>query len=80
MIDLGLIEPHAEIVGADGVHVGTVDHVAGDLVALAESGARDGPVRHISGDRVARVQNGVVYLDVKAEEVVAFAEDTSYRP
>ena len=29
------IKEHAEVIGADGVHVGTVDHVEGDKVRLS---------------------------------------------
>ena len=29
MTDLSKIKEHAEVIGADGVHVGTVDHVQG---------------------------------------------------
>lgn len=79
MTYLGHIEPRAEIIGADGVHVGTVDHVDGNSIALAESGD-DGAVRHISGDVVVGVEDGAVRLNVNAEDVVVFEpEDTSYR-
>jgi hypothetical protein len=32
MVDIADIKPHAEVIGADGVHVGTVDHVQGDRI------------------------------------------------
>ena len=34
MIDAGNIREHMEVVGADGVHVGRVDHMDGDRVKL----------------------------------------------
>ena len=30
MVDATQIQEHAEVIGADGVHVGTVDHVDGE--------------------------------------------------
>ena len=34
MADLSKIPEHAEVIGADGVHVGTVDHVDGNRLTL----------------------------------------------
>ena len=41
MTDLTQIREHMEVIGADGVHVGTVDKVEGDRIKLtkADSGA-----------------------------------------
>ena len=35
MVDTSQIRDHMEVIGADGVHVGTVDHVDGDRIKLA---------------------------------------------
>ena len=42
MTDANAIREHMEVIGADGVHVGTVDHVEGDRIKLtkADSGAQ----------------------------------------
>lgn len=37
MVDATQIKEHAEVVGADGVHVGTVDHVDGDRIKLTKN-------------------------------------------
>ena len=37
MADLSQIKEHMEIVGADGVHLGTIDHVDGDLIKLVKA-------------------------------------------
>lgn len=80
MAYLGFIEQHAEIVGADGVHVGTVDHIDGESIVLAENGGDAGGIRHISGDMVVGLENGVIRLNVKAEDVVVFEpDDTTYQ-
>ncbi len=35
MVNLSAIKEHAEVIGADGVHVGTVDRVEGGKVRLS---------------------------------------------
>ena len=37
MVDVSQIKEHAEVIGADGVHVGTVDHVDGDRIKLTKN-------------------------------------------
>jgi len=37
MTDVNAIREHMEVIGADGVHVGTVDHVDGDRIKLAKN-------------------------------------------
>ncbi|WP_419826343.1 DUF2171 domain-containing protein [Sphingomonas sp.] len=37
MVDTSQIKEHAEVIGADGVHVGTVDHVDGDRIKLTKN-------------------------------------------
>ena len=37
MVDATQIKEHAEVIGADGVHVGTVDHVDGDRIKLTKN-------------------------------------------
>ncbi|MBB3348685.1 MULTISPECIES: DUF2171 domain-containing protein [unclassified Sphingomonas] len=37
MVDASQIKEHAEVIGADGVHVGTVDHVDGDRIKLTKN-------------------------------------------
>ena len=36
MADLSQIQEHAEVIGADGVHVGTVDEVEGNRIKLTK--------------------------------------------
>jgi hypothetical protein len=68
MVDLSQIKEHMEVIGADGVHVGTVDHVDGDRIKLTkkDSGAdveegqpRRPPPLHLQGpDRGHRRRQG----------------------
>jgi len=37
MADLSQIREHMEVIGADGVHVGTVDHLDGDRIKLTRT-------------------------------------------
>jgi hypothetical protein len=42
MADLSQIKEHAEVIGADGVHVGTVDGVEGNRIKLTKSDSGQG--------------------------------------
>lgn len=47
MVQSASIVPHMEVVGSDGVHVGTVDHMQGaDQVKLAKSDKDAGGEHH----------------------------------
>jgi hypothetical protein len=75
------IKDHAEIIGADGVHVGTVDKVEGDRIKLIKTDSGEG---HHRGDHhfiplglVAEVENGTVRLSANADVAVTFEEEAS---
>lgn len=84
MVDKSLIKEHAEIVGADGVHVGTVDHVEGDRIKLTKrdsiEGQHTGHHHYISLGLVAEVQNGKVWLSAKSDVAVTFEEEKDGGP
>ena len=42
MDSLSAIKEHAEVIGADGVHVGTVDRVEGDRIKLTKADSGQG--------------------------------------
>ena len=42
MVSASEITEHMEIVGADGVHIGKVDHVQGDRIKMARKDAQHG--------------------------------------
>lgn len=89
MADLSAVKEHMEVIGADGVHVGTVDRVipgdGGDRIKLvkADSGAqvRAGPGAHrghhhvIAGGLVAGVEGDKVRLSANAAVAVTFEEE-----
>ncbi len=74
MTDISKIKPHAEIIGADGVHVGTVDHVQGDRIKLTKKDSSDGRHHFISLGLVAEIEHGVVRLSANADVAVTFEE------
>jgi len=79
MADLSQIKEHAEVIGADGVHVGTVDHVQGDRIKLTKKdsgeGSHQGHHHYISGGLVAEVEDGTVRLSANADVAVTFEEE-----
>ncbi len=70
MVDASRIKEHAEVVGLDGVHVGTVDHVANAEIKLTKSDTAAGGLHHyIPLDFVHSVEGDKVTLDRAADEV-----------
>ena len=73
------IREHMEVIGADGVHIGTVDRVEGDRIKLirADSGLAHqehhhfiprGLVAEVEGDQVRLTARGDVVADLFEEE------------
>jgi hypothetical protein len=60
------IEEHMEVIGADGVHVGTVDKVEGNRIKLTKKdsgeGSRKGHHHYIDRGLVAGVEGNKVRL------------------
>ena len=81
MTDRSKIKEHAKIIGADGVHVGTVDRVEGDRIKLTKKDSGEGSHRghhhFIPLALVADVDEGVVRLSANADVAVEFQEEES---
>ncbi|MDN4633060.1 DUF2171 domain-containing protein [Sphingomonas sp. PvP056] len=85
MVDVSQIQEHAEVIGADGVHVGTVDRVEGGRIKLTkkDSGAQvnegttshEGHHHYISLGLVADVEDGKVRLSANGDVAVTFEEE-----
>ena len=80
MVDLSSIKEHADIIGADGVHVGTVDHVDGDRIKLTKKdsgeGSHKGHHHYISLGLVADIEgDGTVRLSATGANAVLFEEE-----
>ena len=81
MVDASQITEHMEVIGADGVHVGTVDHVQGDRIKLTKNDspqAEDGQGanhHYISMGLVAEVEANAVRLSATGANAVTFEEE-----
>jgi hypothetical protein len=74
MTDLSQIHKDAEVIGADGVHVGVVDHVDGDRIKLTRKDSVDDKHHWISTGLIAEVEGGTVRLSANADVAVTFEE------
>jgi hypothetical protein len=79
MADLSRIREHMEIIGADGVHLGTVDKVEGDRIKMirADSGSHGDHHHFLSGGLVAAVEGNQVRLSANADAAVLLEEERS---
>ena len=65
------IQEHMEVVGSDGKHVGTVDHLEGDQLKLTKSDPASGGEHHYLGlDQIDHVEQGKVCLNVPADQAM----------
>ncbi len=75
------IREHMEVIGADGVHVGTVDHIDGDRIKLTKadsgSGSHEGHHHYISRGLVAEIEGDKVRLSANGDVAVSFEEEES---
>ena len=81
MHDHSNIKEHMTVVGADGVHIGTVDHVDGEQIKLTKTDSpqtEDGQgAKHhyIPAGLVAAIDGDTVRLSANAENVADMFED-----
>ena len=79
MSDLSKIREHMDVIGADGVHVGTVDMVEGDRIKLTRAdsgeGRHEGHHHYVPGGLVAEVEGDKVRLSANADVAVTFTEE-----
>jgi len=73
------IKEHMEVIGADGVHVGTVDKVEGTRIKLTKQdsgeGSHKGHHHFIARGLVADVEGNKVRLSANADVAVTFEEE-----
>ena len=72
------VREHMEVIGADGVRIGTVDRVEGDRIKLTRSesrGSHEGHHHFISRGLVADVEGDKVRLSANADVAVTFEEE-----
>jgi hypothetical protein len=73
------IKQHMEVIGADGVHIGTVDRVEGNRIKLIRAdsgeGSHKGHHHYIEGGLVAEIEGNKVRLSAKGEVAVTMEEE-----
>ena len=73
------IKEHMEVIGADGVHVGTVDKVEGDRIKLTKKdsgeGSHKGHHHYIDRGLVAGVEGNKVRLSATGADAVTMEEE-----
>jgi hypothetical protein len=73
------IKEHMEVIGADGVHIGTVDRVEGDRIKLSKADSGEGSHRghhhFIDGGLVAEIEGDKVRLSAKADVAVSMEDE-----
>ena len=85
MTDTSQIKEHMEVIGADGVHVGTVDHIDGDRIKLTKKdssaqidgaeGSHEGHHHYISTGLIADVEGDKVRLSTTGANALMFEEE-----
>ncbi len=79
--DHSAIKDDMEVVGADGVHVGTVDHIDGERIKLTRSdspqaGDGQGAKHHyLPAGLVASVEGNIVHLSATAANAADLFEE-----
>ena len=78
------IREHMEVIGADGVHIGTVDRVEGNRIKLirADSGVgHEGDHHYIPQGLIAEVEGDKVRLSARGDVVAdLFEQEASGQP
>ncbi len=73
------IKEHMEVIGADGVHVGTVDKVEGGKIKLTKKdsgeGSHKGHHHFIDGGLIAEVEGNKVRLSANGNVAVTMEQE-----
>jgi hypothetical protein len=82
MPDLNQIREKMEVIGADGVHVGTVDGVEDGRIRLAkaDSGSHLDHHHYIPGGLVATIEGDKVRLSANGDAAVLLEEEEDGQP
>lgn len=76
MPEANVIAEHMEVLGADGAHVGTVDHLDGNRIKLTKAGSDDGEHHYVSTSLVQNIRGNTVTLTKDAAEALAPSEES----
>ena len=73
--DHSAIKENMTVVGADGVHIGTVDHLDGERIKLTRADSGDGKHHYLPAGLVAAVEGDTVRLSANAANAVDLFEE-----
>ena len=73
--DHSAIKEDMTVVGADGVHIGTVDHLEGERIKLTKADSGDGKHHCLPAGLVAAVEGDTVRLSANAANAVDLFEE-----
>lgn len=79
MADTSQVREHMEVIGADGVHLGTVDAVKGDRIKLTKKdsglGSHEGHHHYLPAGLIATIEGDTVRLSANADVALTFEEE-----
>jgi hypothetical protein len=77
MADISQVREHMEVIGADGVHVGTVDKVEGKRIKLTkpDSGSHRRHHHYISEGLIATIEGNQVRLSANGDAAILLEEE-----
>jgi hypothetical protein len=78
MADINAVREHMKVIGADGVHIGTVDRLEGDRIKLTKQDSGQGSHEghhHFIPTVIAEVEGDTVRLSANANVAVTFEEE-----
>ncbi len=73
--DHSAIKENMSVIGADGVHIGTVDHLDGERIKLTKADSGDGKHHYLPAGLVAAVEGDTVRLSANAANAVDLFEE-----
>lgn len=84
MSDLSSVREHMEVIGADGVHIGTVDRVVDGRIKLTKDdsgeGHHKGHHHFVPGNLVAEIEGEKVRLSANAANALLEEEEENRGP
>ena len=74
MPEVNVVREHMEIIGSDGVHVGTIDAVEEHRFKLTKTGSEDGQHHYLSTAHVQNITGNTVTLTMTGADAIASKE------
>ena len=79
MFDAGRVRENMEVIGADGVYVGTVDRLEGVRIKLNKKdsgqGSHEGHHHYVPAALIAHIEGEKIRLSANADVAVTFEEE-----